>query len=414
VAAITITPPVMTTSDESEIQGSQNAPESQAMLFKPKFPDKKTGIMKETRCWYARINGRRYPLGVTDKRVAHKKASELLLQIEGGNDPRRQKTALKVSIIEHLDGFEQSLRVKGCCDQHITQILARLDKVFNGCSITCLADARWEVIEGWLANQQQIGALSAQTRKHYAVHLRQFGGYLVRQDVLPSNPFKKISTNINVEVDRRIRRRALTVEEFQTLLESVAKSKRKRCHLKGSERRLLYWLAGATGLRRGELGSLTPESFSFASVPPTVTVTARRTKNRKTAILPIREDLAQELQRWVSKKPSGKILFPIAERPTNLMIRADLEDAGIESEVLGLRCDFHALRVTMISHLAINGVPLAVAQKLARHSTPVLTANVYTQLDLSDLKKAVESVPSLGANGSAAAKGIKASRPAAD
>jgi integrase len=366
------------------------------MLFKPTYRDKKTGAMKEMKFWYARIHGKRYPLRVTDKQVALTKASELLLRIEGGEDPRRVQAARKASIVEHLDGFEQSLRNKGCGDQHVSQTLARLGKVFEECSMTRLRDIRWEAIETWLAKQQENGELSAQTRKHYAVHLRQFGGYLVRQDVLPSSPLKKITTSINVEVDRRVRRRALTVDEFHRLLTSVAKSRRQRCHLKGPGRRLLYWLAGATGLRRNELGSLTPESFSLRSSPPTVTVTARRTKNRKSALLPIREDLAVELRKWIEKKPRAQVLFPVTGRPTGVMIRADLKDAGIEVEILGRRCDFHALRVTMISHLATNGVPLAVAQKLARHSTPVLTSNVYTQLDLNDLKKAVEAVPPLG------------------
>jgi integrase len=365
------------------------------MLFKPTYRDKKSGAMKEMKFWYARIHGKRYPLRVTDKQVALTKASQLLLRIEGGEDPRRQQAVNKASIAEHLDNFEQSLQNKGCGDQHISQILARLGKVFEGCSVTRLVDIRWEEIEIWLAKQQADGHFSAQTRKHYAVHLRQFGRHLVHQDVVPTNPFKKITTSINVEVDRRVRRRALTIDEFQRLLASVAKSRRQRCRLKGSERRLLYWLAGATGLRRNELGSLTPESFSLKSDPPTVSVTARRTKNRQNALLVIREDLAFELRKWIERKPHAKILFPVAGRPTGVMIRADLEDAGIEAEILGKRCDFHALRVTMISHLALSGVPLAVAQKLARHSTPVLTSNIYTQLDLNDLKKAVEAVPPL-------------------
>jgi site-specific recombinase XerD len=77
------------------------------------------------------------------------------------------------------------------------------------------------------------------------------------------------------------------------------------------------------------------------------------------------------------------------------MIRQDLKAAGIAIEKNEKRVDFHALRVTMISHLAINGVPIQLAQKLARHSTPVLTANVYTHLDISDLQQAVEKLPAM-------------------
>ncbi len=51
--------------------------------------------------------------------------------------------------------------------------------------------------------------------------------------------------------------------------------------------------------------------------------------------------------------------------------------------------------MSFISHLALSGVPLAVAQKLARHSDPRLTANVYTHLGLADLARAVEALPPL-------------------
>jgi hypothetical protein len=52
--------------------------------------------------------------------------------------------------------------------------------------------------------------------------------------------------------------------------------------------------------------------------------------------------------------------------------------------------------LAFITHLSLGGVPLAVAQKLARHSDPRLTSNVYTSLGLADLHRAVESLPPTG------------------
>ena len=78
------------------------------------------------------------------------------------------------------------------------------------------------------------------------------------------------------------------------------------------------------------------------------------------------------------------------------MLRADLKAAGIEPMVDGRVIDLHALRVTFITHLSLAGVPLTVAQKLARHSDPKLTSNVYTSLTLADLQKAVQSLPPTG------------------
>ena len=91
----------------------------------------------------------------------------------------------------------------------------------------------------------------------------------------------------------------------------------------------------------------------------------------------------------------GEVLFPIKDKQVNYMIQADLEAAGVPYVKEGRTLDFHALRVSFVSSLALAGVPLAVAQKLARHSDPRLTANVYTCLGLADLSRAVESLPPL-------------------
>lgn len=117
------------------------------------------------------------------------------------------------------------------------------------------------------------------------------------------------------------------------------------------------------------------------------------TKNRKTATLPLRTDLAAELREWLRDRPAGEPVFPVTGRRTDYVIAGDLADAGIMSNVDGRIVDFHALRVTFVSRLATSGVPLAVAQKLARHSDPRLTANVYTHLGLAELQKAVELLP---------------------
>jgi integrase len=161
----------------------------------------------------------------------------------------------------------------------------------------------------------------------------------------------------------------------------------------GRVRYFLYSVAVATGLRRNELGSLTPESFDLASDPPYVWVDGRVTKNRQQAVLPLRRDLAAELESWLRGQKPGTILFPVRDKQVDCMIRADLTDAGIPVTKDGLVVDFHALRYTFVTSLALSGVPLAVAQKLARHSDPRLTANVYTRVGLADLSRAVETLP---------------------
>jgi integrase len=198
-----------------------------------------------------------------------------------------------------------------------------------------------------------------------------------------------------VQIDRRHLRRAITPEELQALLTTTAASAVKRCKTTGSQRCLCYAVAPGTGLRRNELGSLTPESFDLKAGPPVVTLSGAHTKNRRQATLPLRRDLADRLQEWLRGRAPGGVLFPIKDKQVNYMIQTDLEAAGVPYVKDGRTLDFHDLRVSFVSNLALSGVTLAVAQKLARHSDPRLTANVYTHLGLADLSRAVESLPPL-------------------
>ncbi len=58
----------------------------------------------------------------------------------------------------------------------------------------------------------------------------------------------------------------------------------------------------------------------------------------------------------------------------------------------GRKLDIHSLRHTFGSRLARHGVGLVQVQRLMGHSDPKLTAQVYTHLDVEDLRKAVETV----------------------
>src|SRR5204863_9070090 len=56
---------------------------------------------------------------------------------------------------------------------------------------------------------------------------------------------------------------------------------------------------------------------------------------------------------------------------------------------------FHDLRGTTATLLARAGVPLVVAQRMLRHADPRLTANVYTRVDLADLRAGIARLPPL-------------------
>jgi len=78
------------------------------------------------------------------------------------------------------------------------------------------------------------------------------------------------------------------------------------------------------------------------------------------------------------------------------MLREDLEKAGVEYlDEQSRYADFHSLRHTFISNLAMSGVHPKIAQSLARHSDINLTMNRYTHVLLETQSDALEGLPEL-------------------
>jgi integrase len=79
-----------------------------------------------------------------------------------------------------------------------------------------------------------------------------------------------------------------------------------------------------------------------------------------------------------------------------MMLRADLADAGIPyRDEMGRVCDFHGLRHTTGSLLAIAGVHPKAAQSLMRHSTIALTMDRYTHLLRETDRDTASALPDL-------------------
>ena len=84
----------------------------------------------------------------------------------------------------------------------------------------------------------------------------------------------------NPKLDRRHDRRALLPDEF-TRLVNAAKAEPPVESIPGTDRAMMYVLAAWTGFRKGEIGSLTEESFCLDADPPTATVAAAYSERRR-------------------------------------------------------------------------------------------------------------------------------------
>jgi integrase len=252
-----------------------------------------------------------------------------------------------------------------------------------------------------------------------------------------SNPVKGVP-KANEAADPRRRRRAMTEDELSRLLEvarrrplldalTVRRGKRKgeavaelrpethaRLEAAGRERALIYKTLVLTGLRKGELASLTVAHLRLDGPVPHVELDAADEKNREGNGVVVRADLADDLRAWLAdrlaalqadaRSRGGPVPSrlpgetPVFDVPAGLIriFDRDLKAADIpKRDDRGRTLDVHALRTTFGTLLSRGGVPLRTAQAAMRHSDPSLTANVYTDPKLLDVQGALDALPSL-------------------
>jgi len=315
-------------------------------------------------------------------------------RIRAGIATREELThveARKVTLDEALERFRTKMVATGCTQQHINLTLQRVFQFCCETGIDALAQLRRETVERWLANEVQKKILTPSSINHYLTAVKSFVKYLTDISLLPKNPLTSIK-KLNQEVGQRKQRRALTEEEIERLLRAVS-TRKYRTQGKAEEQVLIYRLLLGTGLRSTELSLLTPNQINFAN--NRLTIETEKTKNKKADVLPMRPDLVQAVKEWVKShgiQPHERI-FHFDKYSIRRTLCGDLKAAGIERvSPDGRSIDVHSLRKTFGTMLAKAGVPLTTVQRLMRHSTPLLTAKLYIDVDAEDMTQALEKM----------------------
>lgn len=416
-----------------------------------------TKIVKTSSTWsakYRAADGRTIDVstGCTDKRAAESKLADLVRQeelVRGRiitSAELRSSRASEHDIHTHLAAYLTSLRAKQDSQRHINDTERLASRLIAECGFERLSDIDAEPIEAWLVAREKEGTTGARTRNSYLQALNGFCSWCVRSKRLAANPVQQIQ-RANEKADRRKTRRALSVEEMERLLyvasvrplaecgrptirrpsdeqpldgcsratwtkapltldtleeatqrakaslsaASVAKYERE-----GRERALVYRTALYTGLRRGELDSLTLGSLDLKQ--GTITIAAQDEKARRGATLPLHPELARELKLWIKSeglKRADAKLFSVPEKLIK-RLNQDLAVAGIaKKDDRGRTLDVHALRHSFGTMLSTSGVAPRVAQAAMRHSDINLTMQLYTDPRLLDVQGAMEALPCL-------------------
>ena len=371
-------------------------------LFRQKRRDEKTGALVPAGPWYAeyreptgrkvrvRLEGRDgRPL--RDERVAKLAAAELTRRLELGSVGVERHTATRARRpLDLAEDYVKELARLGRAALHVSTTRTRLRRVLG--DFSRVEDVTPETVRETLVRLSEAHGFGPKTQNYHRLALSAFFAWLIKEGRWGANPVASVPRAAEDEPETP--RRALTAEELEALLAATPEP-----------RATVYRVAATTGLRRAELRALRWVGLDLDA--GTLTLPGRSTKNRREAVLPLPPGTVAALLRHKEdaekgaepkgddepekgdaerKKPVFKSL-PGKRTFDRDLVRAKLVRLTAEGKLV-----FHSLRSTFATSLARTGAPLTLTQKLMRHSTPTLTANVYTRLSLHDGRAAVAAI----------------------
>ena len=360
----------------------------------------KVNVQSDT--WTAQFTDETGAVRRVSTKTANRSVAEKILaryeaevdRVKSGVVTRKEldKVAVRnVSLDEALERFRTKMVASGSTERYINGTMQQVLSLLQESGIDAVEKLRREDIERWIADGIKTKVRSLRTINTYVASMKLFTQYLTDIEILPSNPLKPIR-KLNQELDRRKIRRAMTAEEVERFLHATATRKCRKKE-KAKEQVLIYRLLLGTGLRSTELSLLTPNQIDFEHCR--LTIEAAKTKNKKADMLPMRSDLVQSLKDWVETHgiQSTERIFHYNRDSIRRSFYGDLKAAGIErKDPDGRSIDVHSLRKTFGTMLARAGVPLTTTQRLMRHSTPLLTAKLYIDVEGVDMMQALEKL----------------------
>ncbi len=340
----------------------------------------------------------------TDKQAAErilaKKLTDVALRRDGVIDARQESLIIQSAraIDGHLADFEAMMTARQRSPDHIKRTVAFVREVCTAAGFQTPSDITADGVNK-IVTDMKAAKKAARTIQGRVVAAKAFTKWLADHGKLSHDPLRSVKRP-SVKTDRRLCRRMLLPAEWPYLRAATLASGRREGMLP-LERVALYALAIQSGLRSAELRSLTKSDLFLAGEAPYVRCRAENTKNKQEARQYIQADLALELRRIVATKTPAASVFTLPQEWVMAkMLRGDLAEARKvwldelkhdpaarakrqESDFLaianhqGETLDFHSLRHTCGSWLALQGVHPNVIKSVMRHSCITLTMDTY-------------------------------------
>jgi len=322
-------------------------------------------------------------LHTSDKQVAEQRLREIVREKEqeaaGIIAPKRLRDAALELISDHLKAYTADLTARNRDSHYIGHIQQRLTKLAKECCWRHLCDVTADTFQIWRTRQTS----ASKTLNDYLFAGSAFFTWLEFNGRVTCNPFKSVRKVEARGKERRVRR-AFTFEEVNRLL------------CVSGPRQVGYLAAFFTGLRRGELGKLQWGDVHLDDETPFLSVRASTTKNHKRADIVLHKQLEAKFRELrPADCKTNDLVFSATSLPTMKVMQKDLAAAGIPyKDEQGRQADFHALRGSLCTHLAVHGIDPHTRKEIMRHSELSLTLKNYTDVRQLKTSEAIRVLPS--------------------
>ncbi len=366
----------------------------------------------KTETWYAKLDGVWTSLRTTDEGKAWDELRRLLKRrsdrASGLTDDYTDHAATSLAV--HVDAWIADVRAGGAGTKHVSESRSNVLALAEAAGWKRLPDVTSSTCLDALARLVSERDLGPRTRNAYLTHVKAFtrwASMAARGNRLRADPLAGLGM-LSVEEDVRHARRRPTPDELTRLWtwldspEAAAVNgfrhtfkngsvRRYSCRLTPRQRKQGYRVCLGTGLRAGELRSLTRQSFDLDR--GTVTLRARADKRGKTATLSLPDWLRDELADYFAA--GNECWGRLPGITPGRVLQFDWGRAGVAYETAGpdgpTFLDFHALRHSYISALCDDPLnTIKTVQTMARHSDPSLTLRVYSHSRREDVEAAAK------------------------
>lgn len=300
----------------------------------------------------------------------------------------------RVRVEPLVERYDRRIQKKGGRNKGRLATIKTLRRVLKACDIYEVADFNHERIERYLEVLKLDENLSHRTHNEYLSTVRSFCKWLVERDHIDKNPTFGIDL-LDPRKDKRRPSRPLSVEEMDCLIAAAG------------PRRLQYLFRFRTGLRATECRRLRGRDIDLDG--QTLHLREEVTKNGEAAMLPLTNDLCNELRQMRFRGLDDPV-FPSMpkcntwQRDMECARKAWISEAtSAKAREDRQRSDFliyqtsagvaepKCVRQTLDSHMIRAGCDLTIIQLMLRHAPSgglKLTLGVYGDADaLLDRKR---------------------------